>query len=523
MRRVLPIAATILLLTSACSDGSDPSTTYRGSDSELDTAEDAAEAPDDSSTPPDASAEDFKIPLTCIHGESICIGNKKAICDAKFGWLVESCPDGTSCEEGECVAAECAPLEARCLENAVQICSPDGSGWSAPMDCPEGKLCREGTCMEPDCEPMEKVCIDNKVLTCGTDGTNWLATPCEDGEVCFEGQCIECIKHEDCPEGLACVEGICDLAPLAILTSALPDGVVGQPYAAQLKGEGGLEPYDWNIIGGNLPQGLELAGDGALSGTPEEAGDFAVTIELADDAGDTVETEFAFSVFGAGTDLVITTGSPLPSGEEGEPYETQLEAAGGMPPYFWGIVDGALPAGLTLTSAGAIEGVPADHGTFDFTVKVFDNGNPVGLGSKEFKLTITVAPLVILGDQEYDLFITKIIVLPLITTMELIPIPYNQQLKAKGGVKPYDWAEIPLPGFVDYLIPNSGLPEGLDLDSDGKLHGSTQDVDAVVSVKIPFTQIDLSGYFFAAEVKDSQSPADSDWAIYLIPTVPVAF
>ncbi|WP_314584839.1 Ig-like domain-containing protein [Paenibacillus terrigena] len=55
-----------------------------------------------------------------------------------------------------------------------------------------------------------------------------------------------------------------------------------------------------------------------------------------------------------------------------------FQAAGGDPGYTWGIVDGALPPGLTLAEDGHIEGTVADgaHGTsqkdYTFTVKVTD-------------------------------------------------------------------------------------------------------------------------------------------------------
>ncbi len=392
------------------------------------------------------------------------------------------------------------------------------------MPCPEDKVCQEGACVEPECTAGETVCADHKVLTCAEDGLSWFATPCGDAEVCFDGQCIECVKDADCPSDKSCVEGICAAPPLEWTTKSLPDGVVGETYEVTLQGSGGMQPYYWQLLDGPLPDGITLDEEmGTLSGTPTEAGNFDVTLELSDDLGTAAEASFAFEVFAPAAAVVITSGSPLPKGEEGEPYAVQLQASGGLAPYTWGIVDGALPAGLTLASNGAISGTPADHGTFSFTVKVFDNGDPVGVGSKPFELTMTVAPLEIIGGQEYDLWVTKVIVLPLITTLELIPIPYSTQLQAKGGVKPYHWAEQPLPSFVEFLIPNGGIPEGLTLEENGELHGATTDTESVVSVSIPFTGIELTGYFFMAEVTDSQNPVDSDWAIYLIPTVPVAF
>ena len=518
--RYLPI---LLLVTSlvACSDGGGTSTgLYTG-----DALPAGDSAPADGAGLADAEAPDeTAIPATCEPGDTICINGKLANCDAVFGWLLEVCPEGTKCEEGECVKSACDPLSARCAGDSVEICSPDGTGWSKSMPCPEGKICQEGTCVLPQCKAGEAVCADHKVLTCEDDGLSWFVTPCGDAEICFDGQCIECVKDADCPVGKACVEGLCMEPPLEWVTKSLPDGVVGETYEVQLDVEGGIPPYYFDLIEGELPPDLTLDNDsGLLSGPPADAGAVAITIELSDDLGNAEPREFTFDIISPPGSVVVTTGSPLPGGEEGESYSLQLEASGGSSPYTWGIIDGALPAGLIMTSGGTIQGVLADHGTFVFTVKVFDNGAPVGVGSKEFELTITVAPLEIIGGQEYNLLITKVIVLPLITTVELIPIPYSTQLEAKGGVKPYHWSEQPLPSFVEFLISNGGLPDGLTLDEDGKLHGSSNDAEAIVAVSIPFTGIELTGYFFMGEVTDSQDPQDSASAIYLIPTIPVGF
>lgn len=522
--RYLPVLLFVVTLA-ACSDSGGTSTGLFTGDAlpqgDLAASDGAGEA---DVTASDIGDDTPPIPTTCEPGDFTCINGKLASCDAIFGWLLEVCPEGTKCAVGECVKSACDPLSARCNENSVEICSPDGTGWSKSMPCPEDKICQEGTCVLPECTPGEAVCADQKVLTCAEDGLSWFVTPCGDAEICFDGQCIECVKEADCPAGQACVEGICMEPPLEWVTKSLPDGVVGEEYDVQLDVEGGIPPYYFDLIAGELPSGIELASDtGLLSGTPTDAGTITITVEVSDDLGNAAPREFVFDVIAPPGSVVVTTGSPLPGGEEGEAYSLQLQASGGSAPYTWGIVDGALPAGLIMTSSGSIEGTLADHGTFNFAVKVFDNGMPVGVGSKTFELTITVAPLEIIGGQEYNLLITKVIVLPLITTVELIPIPYSTQLEAKGGVKPYHWSEEPLPGFVEFLISNGGLPDGLTLDDDGKLHGSSNDADAVVHVSIPFTGIELTGYFFMAKVVDSQDPQDSASAIYLIPTIPVGF
>jgi hypothetical protein len=110
----------------------------------------------------------------------------------------------------------------------------------------------------------------------------------------------------------------------------------------------------------------------------------------------------------------------------------------------------------------------------------------------------------------------------MLTIVPGIPLPYNQQLQAKGGLKPYHWSETDIPG-LDWLLPKAGIPTGLSLAEDGSLSGSVTDTSLVMELSIPFTQIKLTGFFFSAKVDDSQAPADSDQALFLIPTLPVAF
>src|SRR6266702_1028218 len=72
--------------------------------------------------------------------------------------------------------------------------------------------------------------------------------------------------------------------------------------------------------------------------------------------------------------LIVTTNS-LPGATVGVPYSATLTADGGLPPYTWSVISGALPTGLSLDSAGNITGTPTAIGTFNFTVQVVD---PIG-------------------------------------------------------------------------------------------------------------------------------------------------
>lgn len=68
----------------------------------------------------------------------------------------------------------------------------------------------------------------------------------------------------------------------------------------------------------------------------------------------------------------ITTSSPLPGGSNGVAYSQSLASTGGITPYVYSLIDGALPSGITLDDDGTISGTHVGTGTFDFVVEVRD-------------------------------------------------------------------------------------------------------------------------------------------------------
>jgi len=67
--------------------------------------------------------------------------------------------------------------------------------------------------------------------------------------------------------------------------------------------------------------------------------------------------------------LAITTASLTPA-EAGAVYDETLSATGGDGTYVWTVAQGAVPAGLTLSSAGSVFGTPEAEGSYSFTVAV---------------------------------------------------------------------------------------------------------------------------------------------------------
>jgi len=75
-------------------------------------------------------------------------------------------------------------------------------------------------------------------------------------------------------------------AALSIETTALPGGNNGWAYNTSVKATGGVQPYTWSIISGNLPAGLSPSSNGGsnyyISGTPSGTGTASFTVQVQD-------------------------------------------------------------------------------------------------------------------------------------------------------------------------------------------------------------------------------------------------
>ncbi len=421
----------------------------------------------------------------------------------------------------------CDPGVVRCNGSDVEQCLLTGDGWQVVAQCGAEESCVEGLCLADVCDPGTRLCADSAVYECDADGLSWARSVCPEGSECLFGECIECVSDPGCPEGLVCDQGHCvepEVPALEIITTLLNDGIVNVPYTAALEAAQGTTPYAWAVVGGTLPAGLTLdATPGIIRGTPTTAGDYDFVVEVTDWDNTKDTQDLSMRILGEG--MQIITPSDLPMAEEGFPYETQLQAAGGVPPYAWMIVDGTLPNGLDLFADGRIGGTPTEVGTFPFVVRAFDNLEPAQDATKLMNLVVDIAPLVIVGDTEYNFYVTKIIVLDMIFPI----VPYGDQLQAMGGLKPYLWEEQPVPALLSGMLqfagvdPSSwGVPFGLTLAQDGTLSGSKTDISDAQSLTIPVVNITVTGYFFYASVTDSQFPAESQEAVFVIPTIPLA-
>ena len=113
-----------------------------------------------------------------------------------------------------------------------------------------------------------------------------------------------------------------------------------------------------------------------------------VRLTFRDVAGNSFSSTFVHTNAPA-TPLQLTT-LALPAGVVGTNYVFLLEAGGGLPPYSFSIIEGALPPGLELDpELGLIGGVPETNGLFSLRLQVTDQNS--GQSARTFLMTVRQA------------------------------------------------------------------------------------------------------------------------------------
>jgi hypothetical protein len=236
------------------------------------------------------------------------------------------------------------------------------------------------------------------------------------------------------------------VAPAALSITTVPplfNGVVGAPYSQTFTGSGGIPPYTWTVTSGDTGALTLNPTTGTLQGTPSTSGTLNFTVQLADTSGAKVSQSYSIVI--TAPVLSITVAGNMPNGSVGLPYNQKFPVSvnGGTPPYSWSLTTGAVP-GLSFDAGNVgLVGTPTVAGTYSPVVQVTDSLGATA--SKSFTVVIAAPPLGISTSRQ----------LP----DGGISVPYSASLTGTGGVPPYSWSAVGLPGGLT-LNPSTGQITG---------------------------------------------------------------
>src|SRR5512140_1412215 len=220
--------------------------------------------------------------------------------------------------------------------------------------------------------------------------------------------------------------------PPQITTASLAAGLVGRSYSQVLAATGGQGALSWSATPGTLPPGLTLAANGALTGTPTQAGTYSASVTVTDSVSHTDTAVLTIEIYAV---LAFAAGDPGDA-YVGSGFNYLFNATGGLTPYTWSASSG-LPPGLTFTTAGnagSLLGTPTSAGTYAFTVTVSDALGQTATRSVQMAV---YTPPAIANTAMADGSIGQ---------------GYSQSLVATGGKAPYTFS-----------IASGALPAGLAL------------------------------------------------------------
>jgi hypothetical protein len=241
--------------------------------------------------------------------------------------------------------------------------------------------------------------------------------------------------------------GLPAISRIQIVTSSLPNGVLGQPYGEALSCTGGSGACAWSIAAGSLPQGLMFDATAAvIFGTPTALESTTVTIEACDatDPSNSARTTFSLAI---DPPPFVVAYPPAPLGQVGQSYQLTPSVSGAVGSVTWTILSGVLSPGLSLDFAsGVISGVPSDWGTAAVVLQALDSWSNNRKADASAAITIAPAPLQVGSGA---------------LAKGVVGAPYSAALTASGGT-----------GTISWSLIAGLLPAGVALDANGVLSGT---------------------------------------------------
>jgi len=258
----------------------------------------------------------------------------------------------------------------------------------------------------------------------------------------------------------------------------LPTGTVNQIYSGQiLQASGGVSPYSWSVISGNIPSGLLLSSMGTISGTPNAVGAFSFTVQVTDANSVSSTKNFSLAIAPVSETGFLYTRNP-PGSVIVSPVATRIQGVFGVDfctnprDNSYKVVYRKFDSGGPIDASAIIQHAQGDV-VDDMIQKDLDPAPYpyVAIWCNASAMIINdgfnvVSSIPIINTDSY---------LPTGTVSQMYP---DLNLQAAGGIAPYSWTVV-----------SGNLPTGMNLGSyTGVISG---------------TPIDLGTFNFSVQVTDT--------------------
>jgi hypothetical protein len=233
---------------------------------------------------------------------------------------------------------------------------------------------------------------------------------------------------------------------IAIGATNLAAGTAGAAYPSiTLSAAGGVAPIVWSVTSGVLPAGMSLSATGVLAGTPSQIGLFNFTVKATDANGCYGAQNLSLAVNPRCPAITISP-TTLPGGAAGLVYPAvSFSQSGGALPVTWS--SGALPPGMSFSSAGVLSGTPTSIGVFNVAVTATDANSCVATSSLPLGVNISCPTIAVSAANLAAATVGA--AYPAVTLVE------------SGGIGPFTWS-----------VSSGMLPAGMSLSSAGLLFGT---------------------------------------------------
>ncbi|MBK7858469.1 MAG: putative Ig domain-containing protein [Archangiaceae bacterium] len=295
--------------------------------------------------------------------------------------------------------------------------------------------------------------------------------------------------------GLGSLQVAVAASALRVVTSALPDAVLGRPYSFQLTAAGEAPGASSSWVAAGLPMGMSLSTGGLLTGMPAAETVTGVTFTVTNQGHNAVRL-LALRVLPTTTQVEITTPSlPALVNSTTLSFETYLGAAGGVKPYSWRQV----PVAAEVSLANVI-GL-----TLDPTTGKLSGFPKTGLVEKAYPITLEVRDsLGTTSTRQFNLRVVApgaIIFTNLAIPDGLVGISYLSDI----SVKNFDMSPLSKP--LVYRLVAGALPAGLEMVVE-------QDI-----LLLQGTPTVAGSFAFTIEVEDSKGRNDAaDFLLRIYPS-----